>query len=172
MTATETPQIPPATHTSRQSKSLFTPEILWPAIGHSFTKLDPRVQVRNPVMFVVEVGALITTIAWLIQLFGGAPLGGGNEPAWFTFTVTIWLWLTVVFANLAEALAEGRGRAQAASLRAMRSDTTARLQSGGEVSAAQLQRGDVVVVEAGEVIPGDGTVIDGIATVDESAITG
>ncbi len=79
-------------------------------------------QIRNPVMFVVEIGAVITTVAWLIQLFGGKPLGGGNEPAWFTFTVTIWLWLTVVFANLAEALAEGRGRAQAATLRAMRTD--------------------------------------------------
>ncbi len=77
-------------------------------------KLNPRHQVRNPVMFVVEIGALITTVGWLIQAFGGSPLGGGNEPAWFTFTVAVWLWLTVVFANLAEALAEGRGKAQAA----------------------------------------------------------
>ncbi|MDA0164465.1 potassium-transporting ATPase subunit KdpB [Solirubrobacter ginsenosidimutans] len=172
MTAIQTPPSPAPTGTPRASKSLFTPEILWPAIGASFKKLDPRVQVRNPVMFVVEVGALITTIAWLIQLFGGKPLGGGNEPAWFTFTVTVWLWLTVVFANLAEALAEGRGRAQAASLRAMRADTMARLGDGREVSASQLQRGDTVIVEAGEVIPGDGTVVEGIASVDESAITG
>ena len=172
MTATQTPPASVPTGTPRASKSLFTPEILWPAIGASFKKLDPRVQVRNPVMFVVEVGALITTIAWLIQLFGGQPLGGGDEPAWFTFTVTIWLWLTVVFANLAEALAEGRGRAQAASLRAMRADTTARLGDGREVSASELQRGDTVIVEAGEVIPGDGTVVEGIASVDESAITG
>ncbi|HEY6891228.1 MAG TPA: potassium-transporting ATPase subunit KdpB [Solirubrobacter sp.] len=172
MTAIQVPPAPAPTGTPRGSKSLFTPEILWPAIGASFKKLDPRVQVRNPVMFVVEVGALITTVAWLIQLFGGQPLGGGNEPAWFTFTVTVWLWLTVVFANLAEALAEGRGRAQAASLRAMRADTTARLGDGREVSASQLQRGDTVIVEAGEVIPGDGTVVDGIASVDESAITG
>jgi K+-transporting ATPase ATPase B chain len=172
MTVTQTPSAPVPTGTPRQSKSLFTPEILWPAIGASFKKLDPRVQVRNPVMFVVEVGALITTIAWLIQLFGGQPLGGGNEPAWFTFTVTIWLWLTVVFANLAEALAEGRGRAQAASLRAMRADTTARLADGREISASELQRGDTVIVEAGDVIPGDGSVIEGIASVDESAITG
>jgi K+-transporting ATPase ATPase B chain len=173
MTAVAHPQSPPPpTGTPRRGKSLFTPEILWPAIGHSFTKLDPRVQLRNPVMFVVEVGAVITTIAWLIQLFGGEPLGGGDEPAWFTFTVTVWLWLTVVFANLAEALAEGRGRAQAASLRTMRAETTARLSSGGEVPASQLQRGDTVVVVAGEVIPGDGTVIEGIASVDESAITG
>ena len=123
-------------------------------------------------MFVVEIGAVITTVAWLIQVFGGSPLGGGHEPAWFTFSVTVWLWLTVVFANLAEALAEGRGRAQAASLRAMRTETTATLRDGGEKSAAELVRGDVVVVEAGEAIPGDGTVIEGIASVDESAITG
>jgi K+-transporting ATPase ATPase B chain len=155
-----------------QARSLFDPAILRPALWESVRKLDPRVQVRNPVMFVVEIGALITTVGWLIQLFGGGPLGGGNEPSWFTFGVTVWLWLTVVFANLAEALAEGRGRAQAASLRAMRTETTARLRDGGEKSAVELTRGDVVVVEAGEAIPGDGTVIEGIASVDESAITG
>src|SRR6478736_2451132 len=140
-------------------------DLLRPAILGSLAKLDPRVQVRNPVMFTVWVGAVITTVAWLIQVFGGKPLGGGNEPAWFTFTVAIWLWLTVVFANLAEALAEGRGRAQAASLRALRSETTARLADGTERAASTLSRGDVVVVEAGEVIPGDGTVIEGIASV-------
>jgi K+-transporting ATPase ATPase B chain len=156
----------------KKAQSLFAPEILRPALLGSLAKLDPRVQVHNPVMFVVEIGALVTTVAWLIQLFGGKPLGGGNEPAWFTFTVTIWLWLTVVFANLAEALAEGRGRAQADTLRAMRSETTARMEDGREVRASELHKGDLVVVEAGEVIPGDGTVIDGIASVDESAITG
>jgi potassium-transporting ATPase ATP-binding subunit len=153
-------------------RSLFDPEIVRPALVESVRKLDPRVQFRNPVMFVVEIGALITTVAWLIRLFGGGPLGGGEEPSWFTFAVTVWLWLTVVFANLAEALAEGRGRAQAASLRAMRTETTARLRDGGEKSAAELTRGDVVVVAAGGTIPGDGTVIEGIASVDESAITG
>jgi K+-transporting ATPase ATPase B chain len=153
-------------------RSLFDPEILRPALLESARKLDPRVQVRNPVMFVVEIGASITTVAWLIQVFGGQPLGGGHEAAWFTFSVSIWLWLTVAFANLAEALAEGRGRAQAASLRAMRTETTARLRDGGEVPASDLARGDVVVVEVGETIPGDGTVIEGIASVDESAITG
>jgi K+-transporting ATPase ATPase B chain len=158
--------------TARQTKSVFDRSILIPATIDSLRKLDPRVQFRNPVMFVVEVGAVMTTIAWLIQLFGGRPLGGGHEPAWFTLTVAVWLWLTVVFANLAEALAEGRGRAQAASLRAMRTETTARLRDGSEKPASQLARGDVVVVEAGEVIPGDGTVIEGIASVDESAITG
>jgi potassium-transporting ATPase ATP-binding subunit len=152
--------------------SVLDAAILRPAILASFTKLDPRVQIRNPVMFVVEVGALITTIGWLIQIFGGEPLGGGSEPAWFTFTVAIWLWLTVVFANLAEALAEGRGKAQADALRATRAETVARLRDGRELPAAELQPGDVVVVEAGEVIPGDGTVIEGIASVDESAITG
>ncbi len=161
---TATAQVPTQAPTPRRSKSLLTPEILWPAIGASFKKLDPRVQVRNPVMFVVELGAAITTVAWIV--------GDSADPRWFTFTIAVWLWLTVVFANLAEALAEGRGRAQAASLRAMRSETTARLADGGEVAASTLQRGDVVVVEAGEVIPGDGTVIDGIASVDESAITG
>jgi K+-transporting ATPase ATPase B chain len=158
-----------------QRSSLFSAEIVAPAIRASFAKLDPRIQVRNPVMFVVEIGALITTGAWLIQLFGGR-IGpthpGGDEPAWFTFTVAVWLWLTVVFANLAEALAEGRGKAQADALRAMRSDTVARLRDGSQRPAAELHRGDVVVVEAGEVIPGDGTVTEGIATVDESAITG
>ncbi len=146
--------------------------ILRPALLDSVRKLDPRRVIRNPVMFVVEVGAAITTAGWLIQVFGGEPLGGGDEPAWFTFTVAIWLWLTVVFGNLAEALAEGRGKAQAQSLRAMRTETMARLRDGGEKSAAELVKGDVVVVEAGELIPGDGTVIEGIASVDESAITG
>ncbi len=155
-----------------QPRSLFDPEILRPALLESLRKLDPRVQARNPVMFVVEIGALITTVAWLIQVFGDSPLGGGHEPSWFTFSVTVWLWLTVVFANLAEALAEGRGRAQAASLRAMRTEANAKMRDGSEKSAAELVRGDVVIVEAGEGIPGDGTVIEGIASVDESAITG
>jgi K+-transporting ATPase ATPase B chain len=158
--------------TETKAQSLFDPEILRPALLESVRKLDPRVQVRNPVMFVVEIGAVITTVAWLIQAFGGESLGGGHQPAWFTFSVTIWLWLTVVFANLAEALAEGRGRAQAASLRAMRTEASAKMRDGTEKSAAELIRGDIVVVEAGEGIPGDGTVIEGIASVDESAITG
>jgi K+-transporting ATPase ATPase B chain len=126
-------------------------------------KLDPRVQIRNPVMFVVEVGAAIATLSWV---------AGTGEPGWFSLTITVWLWLTVVFANLAEALAESRGRAQAASLRAMRSETVARLRDGSTRPASKLERGDVVIVEAGEVIPGDGTVIEGIASVDESAVTG
>jgi potassium-transporting ATPase ATP-binding subunit len=158
--------------TKRSSRSLFEGEIVRTALVGSLTKLDPRVQIRNPVMFVVEIGALISTVSWLIQVFGGGPLGGGNEPAWFTFTVAIWLWFTVIFANLAEAFAEGRGRAQAAALRAMRTETIAALRDGGSKPASELARGDVVVVEANELIPGDGTVVEGIASVDESAITG
>jgi K+-transporting ATPase ATPase B chain len=155
-----------------ERKTVFERDFIVPATIASLRKLDPRVQLRNPVMFVVEVGAVITTIAWLIQVFGGKPLGGGNEPAWFTFTVAIWLWLTVVFANMAEAIAEGRGKAQAQALRAMRTTTVAHMREGGEKPASDLVKGDVVVVEAGELIPGDGTVIEGIASVDESAITG
>ncbi len=156
----------------RAERSLLDPAILRPALLASLRKLDPRVQLRNPVMFVVEVGATITTFGWLVQAFGGAPLGGGDESAMFTFTVSLWLWLTVVFANLAEALAEGRGKAQAATLRAMRTETVATMRDGSVKPASDLRRGDVVIVEAGEVIPGDGTVVEGIASVDESAITG
>jgi potassium-transporting ATPase ATP-binding subunit len=145
---------------------------LLPALRLSLRKLDPRVQLRNPVMFVVEVGAVLTTFAVISQIITGNALGGGDETLLFTITVTIWLWLTVIFANLAEAFAEGRGRAQADALRSMRTATVAHMQDGTTVPASELHRGDVVVVEAGEVIPGDGTVIEGIASVDESAITG
>jgi potassium-transporting ATPase ATP-binding subunit len=145
---------------------------LLPALSIALSKLDPRVQLRNPVMFVVEVGAALTTIAVIYQAISGNALGGGDETLLFTITVTIWLWLTVVFANFAEALAEGRGRAQADTLRSMRTQTVAHMQDGSTRAANELHRGDVVVVEAGEVIPGDGTVIEGIASVDESAITG
>jgi K+-transporting ATPase ATPase B chain len=158
--------------TPKRSTSLLTPEILRPALIASLRKLDPRVQLRNPVMFVVEVGAVLTTIAVISQIITGNALGGGNETLLFTITVTIWLWLTVIFANLAEGLAEGRGRAQADALRAMRTETVAHLQDGTTRPASELRRGDIVVVEAAEVIPGDGTVIEGIASVDESAITG
>jgi potassium-transporting ATPase ATP-binding subunit len=142
---------------------MFTRDVVGAAILSSLAKLDPRLMLRNPVMFVVEVGAVLTTVTWIVGL---------DDPGWFTFTIAVWLWLTVVFGNLAEALAEGRGKAQADALRAMRGETTARLRDGGTRAASQLQRGDVVIVEAGEVIPGDGTVIEGIASVDESAITG
>src|SRR5450755_4787967 len=160
----------PAT-SERRAISLFRRDIVTRALIDSLAKLDPRVQIRNPVMFVVEIGAVITTITWFIQLGGGQALGG-HDPAWYTFTSAVWLWLTVIFANMAEAFAEGRGRAQADTLRAMRKETVAKMRDGSTRAAAELTRGDVVVVTAGELIPGDGTVIEGIATVDESAITG
>ncbi|MBV9603925.1 MAG: potassium-transporting ATPase subunit KdpB [Solirubrobacterales bacterium] len=150
---------------------MFQRDIVKRALIDSLIKLDPRVQIRNPVMFVVEIGAVITTVTWLIQVFGGQALGG-HDPGWYTFVISVWLWLTVVFANMAEAFAEGRGRAQADTLRTMRQETVARLEDGTEKKASELTKGDVVVVVAGELIPGDGTVIEGIASVDESAITG
>ncbi|HZU72739.1 MAG TPA: potassium-transporting ATPase subunit KdpB [Acidimicrobiales bacterium] len=153
----------------RRRSRLWAPEILVPAIGASFGKLDPRWQARNPVMLVVEVGAVITTLVALSGLAHRA----SDEP--FTAQVALWLWFTVLFANFAEAMAEGRGKAQAASLRRTRSELTARrLSAEGEerVPASRLRRGDRVVCEAGDVIPGDGTVVEGIASVDESAITG
>jgi K+-transporting ATPase ATPase B chain len=174
-TAPDSPAPPPAptpaARHEREAISLFRRDIVYRALIDSFKKLDPRVQIRNPVMFVVEVGAVVTTVTWLIQLFGGKALGG-NDPSWYTFTIAIWLWLTVVFANMAEAFAEGRGRAQADTLRAMRQETMATLKDGSSKRAAELTKGDIVVVDAGELIPGDGTVIEGIASVDESAITG
>jgi K+-transporting ATPase ATPase B chain len=155
----------------RRHSSLLDREILLPAIVESFKKLDPRWQARNPVMFVVEVGSVITTIVFVAGLFQGA--SGSTEL--FVGQVTIWLWFTVLFANFAEAVAEGRGKAQAAALRRTRSELIARrLVDGREerVPAPQLRRGDLVVAEAGDLIPGDGTVVEGIASVDESAITG
>ena len=159
------------TISSRPRRKLFTKDIVVPAIWASFRKLDPRVQLRNPVMFVVEVGSVITTGIFLSDLFRGRLDG-----LWFTGVVAFWLWLTVVFANLAEAIAEGRGKAQANALRATRSEMTARRldENGREetIPAAHLSRGDLVVCEAGDLIPGDGDVIEGVASVDESAITG
>src|SRR5438270_1934400 len=168
-----TPSEPQATAApqERRAVSLFRRDIVKRALIDSLIKLDPRVQIRNPVMFVVEIGAVITTATWLIQLYGGTALGG-SDPAWYTFVIAFWLWLTVVFANMAEAFAEGRGRAQADTLRSLRQETVAKLQDGTTKPATELNKGDVVVVEAGELIPGDGTVIEGIASVDESAITG
>lgn len=163
---------PGAPRTPRPSRSLLEPAILRTALLDALKKLDPRQMVRNPVMFVVEIGALLTTLVWLVQALGGSIGGAGDDPAWYTLVVSVWLWLTVIFGNFAEAIAEGRGRAQAATLRSMRSDLPARLRDGSTKPAAELRPGDVVVVPAGEAIPGDGTVIAGIASVDESAITG
>ena len=152
---------------------MFDPEIMRPAIWDSFRKLTPRHVIKNPVMFVVEIGSVLTTLILVRDLFAPTP---GSQPLWFTFNVSFWLWFTVVFANFAEAVAEGRGKAQAATLRKMRKETNARRLVNGHreevVPASALRKGDTVVVEAGEIIPGDGDVIQGIASVDESAITG
>ena len=170
-------------------------ELYQRAILESFVKLNPRWMVRNPVMFVVEVGSVLTTLLWIQALFGR-----GEAPAAFIGAVTIWLWFTVLFANFAEAVAEGRGKAQAEALRRTRHQTQAKkltqpVEAAAErpadrsrrherraakrpsykyetVSSAALRRGDVVLVEAGDTIPADGEVIVGIASVDESAITG
>jgi len=153
-----------APHTSLRDSS-----ILGPAIIDSFAKLDPRRQFRNPVMFIVEAGSALTTMVLVQELLTGA-----GHPL-FTGQVAFWLWFTVLFANFAEAMAEGRGKAQAASLRKTRGDTMAvRLRDGQRetVPASTLRAGDIVRVEAGQMIPGDGEIIEGVASVDESAITG
>ena len=155
-----------------QVVSAWEAPLLRAALVDSVRKLDPRTMARNPVLFVVEVGSVLTTLVWLRDL---AVRPSGAAPAWFSGNVTLWLWFTVLFANFAEALAEGRGKAQAAALRGLRQETVARkLDAGREerVPASALRKGDQVVVEAGEVIPGDGEVIEGIASVDESAVTG
>ncbi len=155
----------------RSEISLFNRAILGPAAWASLKKLSPLLVCRNPVMFVVEVGAVLTTVLWLRDFFSASPA----EPLWFTGQVSMWLWFTVVFANFAEAVAEGRGKAQAAELKKMRREIMARkLEEGKEVQvpASTLRKGDMVVVAAGDYIPGDGDVIEGIAAVDESAVTG
>ncbi len=158
---------------SNHPQSLFDPAIVRAGILESFRKLSPAHVAKNPVMFVVEVGSVLTTALWIRDLFVAAELRAA--PLWFTAAVTIWLWFTVLFANFAEAVAEGRGKAQADSLRKMRKDTQARKWVAGkeeQVSASTLRKDDQVVVEAGQIIPGDGEIIEGIASVDESAITG
>jgi K+-transporting ATPase ATPase B chain len=167
MTTTQPgPPTGPATeaHGVAQARGLFDGEILRRALLDSFVKLNPAIQIRNPVMFVVLVGTVITFIEAVAH------------PSTFTWSITIWLFLTVIFANFAEAMAEGRGKAQADTLRRMRSETEARrlLPDGTEelVAAATLAKGDMVVCEAGDLIPSDGEIVEGIASVDESAITG
>jgi potassium-transporting ATPase ATP-binding subunit len=158
---------------TRQTLTLLDPALLRPALADAFRKLDPRIQWRNPVMFVVYVGSAFTTALALAQ------------PGFFTWAVTLWLWFTVLFANFAEAMAEGRSKAQAASLRGLQKKTTARKLDGEyqrgrpndamkwqSVEADMLRKGDVVLIEAGETIPADAEVIDGVASVDEGAITG
>ena len=150
-----------------KTHSIFEPAIVVPAIAESFKKLNPLHMVRNPVMFVTEVGAAVTTVLMFTGT-QGAPLG-------FLLQITLWLWFTVLFANFAEAMAEGRGKAQADSLRKARTQTFANRIKGDsteKVSAEALRKGDLVIVKAAEFIPGDGEIIEGAATVDESAITG
>src|ERR1700734_3666736 len=168
MTVIATDPAPPspssAPHGVAETRGLFDPEILKEALVGSITKLDPRVQVKNPVMFVVLIGSIITLVESIAH--GGI----------FNWSITVWLFLTVIFANFAEAMAEGRGKAQADTLRKMRSETEARrLRPDGTeelVAAAELNKGDIVVCEANDLIPSDGEIIEGIASVDESAITG
>ncbi|HET8549943.1 MAG TPA: potassium-transporting ATPase subunit KdpB [Bryobacteraceae bacterium] len=152
-----------------RARPLFDPEIVGRATRASFAKLNPITLMKNPVMFVVEVGAALTTIFLIRDLFtGGAYIG-------FQLQITLWLWFTVFFANFAEAMAEARGKAQADTLRKSRTDTMAKRLSGGRIErlpASSLRSGDVVVCEPGDLIPGDGEVVEGIATVDESVITG
>jgi len=152
--------------------ALTDPKIVWPAVGSAFAKLNPRTLMKNPVMFVLEVVTALTTVILIRDLLtGGQHLG-------FEFQIVIWLWFTILFANFAEAVAEGRGKAQAASLRKTRTDTRAKLivdeKTGLIVPtlADKLGPGQVVLVEAGDLIPSDGEVIEGIASVNEAAITG
>ena len=156
------------------STSLFDPDILQQAAIESFLKLTPQQQWKNPVMFVVYLGSILTTILWL-QALGGE----GEESSGFILGVTLWLWFTVLFANFAEAVAEGRSKAQAAFLRSAKRDIIAKKldearysEHYAKVAGSSLRKGDVVLIEAGDFVPGDGEVIEGVASVDESAITG
>ncbi len=159
------------TEKKSEKKAMFDGAIVRGALRDCLIKLDPRTMVRNPVMFIVEVGSVICTLLFFRDL--GSSTGKENL---FSGLVSVWLWFTVLFANFAEAMAEGRGKAQAASLRKTRAETMARVRrpdgSMADVASTQLQIGDLCVVKPGEVIPGDGDVVEGIATVDESAITG
>jgi K+-transporting ATPase ATPase B chain len=158
----------------RKSLSLFDSALMAPAIADSFRKLSPRVQLRNPVMFVVYIGSILTTVLWVQAL-----RGQGEAPAGFILAIAAWLWFTVLFANFAEALAEGRSKAQAASLRGLKQSISAKKMTlpvyGSQwvpTPATLLRKGDFFLVEVGNVIPADGEVVEGIASVDESAITG
>ncbi|MDQ1658307.1 MAG: potassium-transporting ATPase ATP-binding subunit, partial [Cryptosporangiaceae bacterium] len=157
------PAAAPPTAPRRVSGGLLDPQQLLKSTPDALRKLDPRTLWRNPVMFIVEIGSVFTTVLAIAH------------PTVFAWSITVWLWLTVVFANLAEAVAEGRGKAQAETLRRAKQDTMARRLDGSAeelVAATELRLGDIVVVEAGGTIPGDGDVFEGIASVDESAITG
>src|ERR1700739_5051203 len=155
---------------TRRRSSVFSRELVVQAIVDSFPKLDPRLQLHNPVMFIVELGSVITTVIFFKDL-----AQGNDGQLWFVGVIAIWLWLTVLFANFAEAIAEGRGKAQANALRATRTTTTALRRSVDghleEVAAPDLQKGDVVIVEAGMTIPADGEGIGGAGSGGEAATT-
>ena len=172
LSSTVDPERPPKVRTKASaSKSIFDPTIVRTAALDAVRKLDPRSMAKNPVMFIVEIGSVLTTVLYFRDLSSN-----GSQENTFAGLVAAFLWFTVLFANFAEAMAEGRGKAQAATLRQTRADTVAkvRLADGSVVerSSADLLVGDLCVVVAGEVIPGDGDIVEGIATVDESAITG
>ena len=156
---------------------LFDRNLIVPAIGAAFRKLNPRTLMRNPVMFVVEIVSVLTTIFFIRDLITGGTTVVGTHPL-FSGQITLWLWFTVLFANFAEAVAEGRGKAQADTLRRMRTETMAKrlpevsVRKFEQVPADELKQGDIVLVETGDYIPSDGEVIEGVASVDESAITG
>ena len=166
----ETAAMKETTRARRAGAGLLSGPLLRSALVNSFVKLDPRVMVKSPVMFIVEIGSVVTTLIVVQQLVTGARSNLG-----FVAQITIWLWFTVLFANFAEALAEARGKAQADTLRATQRETPARrVRNGREemVSSSDLRRGDIVLVREGEIIPGDGDVVDGVAYVNEAAITG
>src|ERR1700730_9622641 len=152
--------------------ALLDPKIVVPAIGSAFVKLDPRTLIKNPVMFVLEIVTALTTVILIRDVVtGGVHIG-------FEVQIVLWLWFTVLFANFAEAIAEGRGKAQADALRKTRSETQAKLLTGSDrknfkrVPGTSLKVGDIVLVEAGDTIPSDGEIVEGIASVNEAAITG
>ncbi|AMP36066.1 potassium-transporting ATPase subunit KdpB [Ralstonia solanacearum] len=165
---------PPLSAKEVRKLSMLSPALVKPAIVDSFRKLSPRAQAKNPVMFVVYIGSILTTLLWIMALRGQA-----EAPAGFILAVSVWLWFTVLFANFAEALAEGRSKQQAASLRGIKTTVQAKVLADPQRrdrvqsrAATALRRGDVVLIEAGDMVPGDGEVIEGVASVDESAITG
>ena len=160
--------------TETKTFSPTDPAVIKTAVLAAFGKLGPKTQLRNPVMFVVYIGSIITTVFWLQSWFKAS-----SDPSWFILAITAWLWFTVLFANFAESMAEGRGKAQAEHLKASRRDTMAKKLAKAtdrtqykNIASTELRMGDMILIEAGEFIPGDGQVVDGIASVDESAITG
>src|ERR1700690_2062727 len=168
------PTVEPPRFARRGKLSMFDRALLGPAIVDTLRKLDPRLQWRNPVMVVVYIGSILPTALWFQAL-----AGHGEAPPWFILNVAIWLWFTVLFANFAEALAEGRSKAQAAALRGLKQTVSAKKLRSAKFTkewvatpAPELRKGDFFLVEGGDVVPADGVVVEGVASVDESSITG